>query len=73
MKICKNKKTGHVFICLDEIDNAKVLMITPNGDVKMLERGLFTEPLEVDDGGMLLTQGQINSKQYNIYNQYRQK
>lgn len=73
MKICKNKKTGNVFIYMDEIDSAKALMITPHGDMKALEHDLFTEPTEVDDGEVLLAQGQINSKQYNIYNQYHHK
>ena len=52
MKICKNKKTGNVFIYLYEIDSAKALMITPHGDMKALEHDLFTEPTEVDDKGI---------------------
>jgi hypothetical protein len=73
MKICKNKKTGHVFIYLDEIDSEKALMVTPLGDMKELEHDLFTVPTEIDDEGELLTQGQISNEQYNAYNQYHRK
>lgn len=72
MEICKNKKTGRGFIYLAEQDNEQALMITPQGDVKALEHDLFTEPIEVDDEESLVTQGQINSKQYNVYKQYHQ-
>jgi hypothetical protein len=72
MEICKNKKTGRVFIYLDEIDSGHALMITPLGDVKELEHDLFTNPIEVDDEEMLLIQGRINNRQYHIYNQYNQ-
>ena len=59
-----------MFIYLDELDNKNALMITPLGDIKELEHDLFTKPIEVDDEEVLLAQGQINSKQYHIYNQY---
>jgi len=72
MEICKNKKTGRGFIYLTEQDDGQALMITPHGEVKALEHDLFTEPIEVDDEQLLVTQGQINSKQYSVYRQYHQ-
>jgi hypothetical protein len=69
MEICNNKKTGQTFIHLDEQDNDQALMITPQGAVKALEYGLFTEPAEVDEEEVL-AQGVINRKQYDIYSQY---
>ena len=66
MEICKNKKTGKVFIYVDELDNKNALMITPLGDLKKLEYHLFTKPIEIDDEEVLLAKDQINSKQYNV-------
>lgn len=72
MEICRNKKTGQGFIYLTEQDKEQALMITPHGDVKALEHDLFTEPVEFDDDELLVTQGQINSKQYSVYKRYHQ-
>lgn len=72
MEICKNKKTGQTFIYLHEDENARALMITPQGSVKALDTELFTEPLEVEKVEALLDQGKINSAQYRIYGQYQQ-
>jgi hypothetical protein len=72
MEICKNKKTGRTFVCLDQRENGKALMITPQGAVKVLEFDLFTKPV-VDDGKKLAAEGQINQNQYKVYNLYHQK
>ena len=70
MEIYTNKETGKAFIYLDEQDDGRALMITPKGDVKVLEYHLFKEPFEVDAEEALMTQGQITAKQYDIYNRY---
>jgi hypothetical protein len=71
MEICKNKKTGSIFVYLDEQEDGRALMISPQGDVKALEYHLFTEPTEVDeDAKDLLLQGQLTDKQFDIYIQY---
>jgi hypothetical protein len=71
MEIYKNKMTGKVFIYLDEDEDGRALMITPQGDVKALEYHLFTGPLEIEAVKILVKQGQITHKQYDIYNRYK--
>lgn len=72
MEICKNINTGQAFVHLEDRDNDQALMVTPQGIVKVLEYDLFTELVEVEDKDAL-ERGEINSTQYEIYNQYRQK
>jgi hypothetical protein len=48
------------------------LMISPSGDVKALEKRLFTDPVEGEDPEMLLKQGLITKKQYKVYIAYYQ-
>jgi hypothetical protein len=67
MEICNNKKTGEVFIYLEEKSDDSALMITPHGDVKRLENRLFSEPLEVDNGKTFLKNGLLTDVQYEVY------
>jgi len=70
MEICKNKTTEKTFIYLDAEENGQALMITPSGEVKALEESLFKDLTEVEDGGQLLSNGDITPAQYNVYNIY---
>ena len=45
-------------------------MISPNGDVKALEKQLFTSPVEGEDPETLLEQGRITKEQYKVYIAY---
>jgi len=63
MEICKNKKSGSIFVYLDEQEDGRALMISPHGEVKALEYHLFTEPTEVDENAKdLFLQGQLTDK-----------
>lgn len=73
MEICKNKRTGKVFIYLDDRGDGQALMITPQGIVLSLDHDLFTEPIEIDNDKELMDQGHISPDQYNLYCQYAQK
>jgi hypothetical protein len=44
----QQQRTGHTFVHLESQSNDQALMITPQGTVKVLKYGLFTEPAEVD-------------------------
>jgi len=73
MEICENKLTGAVFVYLDEQEDGRALMISPQGNVKALEYHLFTEPTEVDeDIKVLIAKGRITDRQLDIYRQYTQ-
>lgn len=67
MEICNNKKTGVVFVYLEEKSDDSALMITPYGDVKRLENRFFTEPVEVANGETLLEQGHLTDVQYEVF------
>jgi hypothetical protein len=71
MEVCINKKTGRFFIYLEEDENGRALMVTPNGDVKKLEHALFTDPFDIDDIDRLHSRNQISNKQYDVYQQYK--
>lgn len=73
MEICKNKKTGKVFIYLDETDDGRALMITPLGDTIKLEHELFTEPEDIDDAESTHAKGHISTAQYEAYRTYVQQ
>jgi hypothetical protein len=72
MKTCNNKKSGKTFICVDVSNNGMRLMISPNGDVKALEKRLFTDPVEGEEPETLLEQGLISKEQYKVYIAYYQ-
>lgn len=73
MEICKNKRTGKVFIYLDDQGDGQALMITPQGVVLSLDHDLFTDPIEIENGKELMDQGHISPDQYNLYHQYIDK
>lgn len=70
MEICKNRRTGNVFIYLYAEDAHRAIMITPQGMVKALETSLFSEPVAVDDADRLVDQGKINRRQYRVYREF---
>ena len=71
MEICKNRKTGAVFVYLDEQEDGRALLISPQGNVKALEYHLFTELNEVDEElDTLISQNRITDIQLDIYKQY---
>ena len=72
MKICNNKKSSKIFICVDVSNNGMGLMISPNGDVKALEKRLFTDPTEGEDPEILLEEGLITKEQYKVFIAYYQ-
>ena len=72
MKVCNNKKSGKTFICVDVSNNGMGLMISPHGDVKALEKRLFTDSVEGEDPEILLEKGLITKEQYKVYMAYYQ-
>jgi hypothetical protein len=48
MEICMNKKNGKSFIHVLEKNSEEVLIVTPEGSLKVLENKLFTEPVEIE-------------------------
>ena len=72
MKVCNNKKSGKIFICVDVSNNGMGLMISPHGDVKALEKRLFTDSVEGEDPEILLEKGLITKEQYKVYMAYYQ-
>ena len=67
--VTKNKASGKYFICVEELDNEKAVLITPSGEIKALDLGLFHE-LELLDGNLLLSRGLISKRQIEQYHTY---
>jgi hypothetical protein len=53
ISVCKNNKSGNYFVVLDELDDNKVKLITPECKIKDLNPSLFTAPEELDENEML--------------------
>ncbi len=66
MDVYKNKATGKYFICVEEMDSEKALLVTPLSEIKPLNLRLFHEQ-EALDADFLLIRGLINKKQIEIY------
>lgn len=69
MEIVKNKASGKHFIIINDHENGMGLMITPQGEVKVLELQLFDHVEVIDPEGTLvdrrLTADQIDKcKEY---------
>lgn len=69
MEIVKNKASGKHFIIINDNENGKGLMITPQGELKGLELQLFEHGEVIDPEGdlvdRLLTADQIDKyKEY---------
>jgi hypothetical protein len=48
MELVKNKASGKPFIVLDDYEDTNLLLITPEGKVKRLDRHLFGSQVAVD-------------------------
>jgi hypothetical protein len=48
MELVKNKASGKSFIVLDDYGDTNLLLITPEGKVKRLDRHLFGSQVAVD-------------------------
>ena len=47
MELVKNKASGKPFILIEDTGGAHLLLVTPEGKIKRLERRLFDPPVEV--------------------------
>jgi hypothetical protein len=47
VRVYKNKHSGRYFIFIEDLNNRKVLLVTPRNEIKALERSLFAEGVEI--------------------------
>lgn len=47
MRVYKNKHSGKFFIFIEDLNDRKVLLVTPRNEIKVLERSLFAEGVEI--------------------------
>jgi len=69
MEIYKNLNLEGYFIYLDDVSSEKILLITPNAEIKAFEKSLFVE-VPVKDEKDLIDQGIITEQQVNRYHLY---
>jgi hypothetical protein len=70
MDICKNNYNGQYFIFIQYIGIDKILLVTPTGEIKALEKKHFSETIDTDEYIILLKQ-QITKAQYEAYTTYK--
>ncbi len=58
MKIWRNKLSGKFFIYLGDTGHGEGLFVTPRGEIKSLEKGLFEEVIDEDDAKITQSQEQ---------------
>ena len=51
--ICRNKASHKHFIFIEDANDGKALFVTPEGQIKTLDSGLFEEPEEKNENYML--------------------
>ena len=69
MELFKNKASKKYFISIDETNADKLLMITPEGELKPLELHLFEGP-EIKSENAPAIHRYVNQRQIKKYNQY---
>ena len=69
MELFKNKVSKKYFISIDEVNADKLMMITPEGDVKPLEIHLFEGPVIKSENASDIHR-YVNQRQMKRYNQY---
>lgn len=69
MELFKNKVSKKYFISIDEVNAGKLLMITPEGEVKPLEAHLFEGPYTKSEGAPGVHR-YVNKQQMKKYHQY---
>lgn len=47
MRVYKNKHSGKFFIFIEDLNDRKVLLVTPRNEIKALEQSLFAEGVEI--------------------------
>jgi hypothetical protein len=69
MELAKNNASGKIFVVVDDAGGAELLVITPDGKVKSLERRLFTV-LDAMDPKYPQPDCGISKKQMDVYEGY---
>jgi len=69
MEIVKNKVSGKHFIIINDNENGKGLMITPQGELKELELQLFDHVEAIDPEGTLVDR-RLTADQIDKYKEY---
>jgi len=71
MKFCKNIYSGKYFIYIQYLGDGKLLLVTPNAEIKALEGHLFQESFEEDEN-TLISQGLTSVQQIRKYRLYKE-
>jgi hypothetical protein len=69
MELVKNKLSKKYFVVLDDSEGDGLLVVTPEGKVKPLERHLFGPQILVDPVNAASTHN-LTTMQINIYQEY---
>jgi len=69
MELVKNIASGKYFIVVDDADEQAIMVITPEGKVKSLERRLFGPQVSVENGFSDLDR-RLTQRQLDKYGEY---
>ncbi len=69
MELAKNKASGKLFVVLDDTGGPTLLVITPEGKKRSLERRLF-ELIEMTDPAEALSKQKLTKSQVDLYLEY---
>lgn len=71
MEVCKNKDSGKYFIFLEDIGLEKILLVTPDANVKPLKSNLFDEVEDLSEES-LIENSFVSEDQVRVYREYQQ-
>jgi len=69
LTLYRNRSSGKYFVFLEEEDAGKILLVTPTGQIKALERNLFESALEEKEK-QAVSRGLISAEQAKCYREY---
>ena len=70
MEVCKNKDSGKYFIFLEDIGLEKILLVTPEANVKPLKSNLFDEVEDLSEE-YLIENSFVSEDQVRVYREFQ--
>ncbi len=71
MEVCKNRSSGKYFILIEDLEfQYKYLLVTPTCKIKLLNRNLFEEPIQIEEE-TLLSINLVTDLQIDRYSEYK--
>lgn len=72
MEFCENRRSGKYFVYIEDRPNGKILLVTPQAEIKELNPSLFDEPNE-ENPDDFLSRKLVSKQQLRRYREFIEK